>query len=250
VTTRPKKSAGRASSALSPLGIGIVTVAALIGFGALVVMGGGFAAPTDAPPTAVPLDQVSDEVAMAGGPLEVTDLVDCGGAPCPAIGPEDAPVTFIEVSEYTCPHCRDHNQDVAPQLVEEFVDTGQMRLVSHIFAMTPTTMYVAAASLCAEEQGKYFEFQHEAFKDDLGLSGAEVASASEDVATRLGLDVAAFKECAEESRYMEQVQLSSLDVQRAEVLYTPTFIVNGLIIEGGQPVELLRTKIEQAIEEG
>lgn len=251
MTSNTQNKDGNSRSGISPAVVGGVVVAAVVIVAGLIFLGGGFASPSEPVPTLEPpptAGPVADDVAALGGPLAVDELVDCGGVPCPAMGDESAPVTMIEVSDFACPHCRDHNLEIAPLLQEEFVDTGKVRLVSHVFANAPTTAFLTSAALCANEQGKYFEFQHEAFNDDLGLRGADMRDGIAEVGERIGLDSDSFLACVEEARYLAQVQQSTIDARRANVLFTPTFIVNGLMIEGGQPISLFRTKIQQAIE--
>ena len=82
-----KKSGGSGGISMpGPVGIGIITVGAILIVGGLIMLSGGFAAPTEAPPTLVPPDQAGDDVTMLGGPLDTDELVSCGGTPCPALG--------------------------------------------------------------------------------------------------------------------------------------------------------------------
>jgi protein-disulfide isomerase len=215
----------------------------------LIMLSGGLASPTEALPTPVAQSEAVDDTTLLGDPIDVESLVDCGGSPCPSNGAGDAPVTMIEISEYGCPHCRDHNMDVVPLIQEEFVDAGDVRLVTHVFGIAPTTIYLSSAALCAKEQGMFSEFHYEVFKDDLALSGADLSDRVREIAERIGLDTDPFMECAEEVRYVDAVQQSTVDAQRAGIMYTPTFVINGLIIEGGQPIEIFRMKIEQALAE-
>lgn len=46
-----------------------------------------------------------------------------------SVGREDAPVTILEYSSYTCPHCAHFHETNRPWLIKTFVDTGRARLV-------------------------------------------------------------------------------------------------------------------------
>lgn len=50
-------------------------------------------------------------------------------------GKADAPVTILEFSSYTCPHCADFHAETRPWLVKTFVDTGRAKIVNHDFPL-------------------------------------------------------------------------------------------------------------------
>ena len=45
------------------------------------------------------------------------------------MGDPNAPVTLVEYAMFTCPHCAAFNRDVFPQIKENFIDTGKVKLV-------------------------------------------------------------------------------------------------------------------------
>jgi|GEM_PF-2599025 len=100
----------------------------------------------------------------------------------PARGDEAAPVTIIEFSDFLCPYCAAgagfREQDVqaalkerspgweaaVPGVIRDYVDSGKVRLV---FKALPfhgePALKLAVASLCAKEQGKYWEMHDAIF---------------------------------------------------------------------------------------
>ena len=114
--------------------------------------------------------------------------------------PADAPVTMIEVSDFNCTHCRDFNRDTAPVLEAMYVEPGKVRYISHVFGFNQQSQAVAASALCANDQGKYFEFQREAF-DNQSEDGADPTI--EDYLAwgeNIGVERAAFEACVREGR--------------------------------------------------
>lgn len=63
------------------------------------------------------------------------------------LGRSDAPVTIVEYSSFTCPHCADWHANVLPRLRAELIDTGQVRLVVRDFPTSPAPVAIAAAKL-------------------------------------------------------------------------------------------------------
>jgi protein-disulfide isomerase len=42
----------------------------------------------------------------------------------PSLGRQDAPVTFVEFSDYQCPFCKRHFATVYPILKKDYIETG------------------------------------------------------------------------------------------------------------------------------
>ena len=225
---RRKKRGGLGSTdSIVIIGVGAVIVAL-----ALIVLGGGFAPPTPAP---------------AGAETTVAKSLElCNGQPCPSRGPADAPVTMIEVSDYACGHCRNFNLDKAASIDDKYVKTGKLRYVSHVFALWPETQAAAAASLCANAQGKYWEFHHQAFvnqkQNGFPTTGDLLAWGQQ-----IGLDSASFAECVNSGRYAQDAQMSAFEGQRAGVSSTPTFYINGRVIKGNASLDEFERAIEAAL---
>ena len=76
-----------------------------------------------------------------------------------ALGSAKAPVTIVEYSSMTCPHCADFAENVFPMLRSKYIDTGKVRFVSREF---PLEIKAAGASMLARcaangEAQKYFD---------------------------------------------------------------------------------------------
>ncbi len=72
-----------------------------------------------------------------------------------AEGPVNAPITFVEFSDYQCPFCG-RSQDAVKKVLEKY--DGKIHHVFMDFPLTsihPFAMQAAVASHCADEQGKY-----------------------------------------------------------------------------------------------
>jgi protein-disulfide isomerase len=162
----------------------------------------------------------------------------------PAIGPENAPITIIEFSDYECPFCTRWYAEVWPRIQAAYPD--QVRLVYRDFPLTSihgNAVPAAEAANCAGEQGAYWEFHEKLFNDPDGL-GKE---AYQNYASELGLDADAFDQCVEERRYQDEVA-SDLDFAfNLGVRSTPTFFINGIALVGAQPFEVFKDVIDKEL---
>ena len=158
----------------------------------------------------------------------------------PALGKADAPVTVIEFSEILCGHCRDFNLHSLEGILKDYVATGKVRYVGHYMAFNrkESQNYLAAA-MCAAEQGKYFEFEHAVYQ---GLEQGTFDFTPS--AKSAGLDIGAFQQCVDAGRYKDAVQDASQDAFDQGINATPSFLINGQLVQGNLP-----NKIRQAIEQ-
>jgi len=162
-------------------------------------------------------------------------------ADAPSLGPENAPVTIVEFSDYQCPFCVRWYNDVFIRLMSEYKD--QVRFVYRDFPLTsihPDAQPAAEAAHCAGEQDAYWKFHDALFSDKYGLG----TQAYQQYAAEIGLDAAAFNTCISERRYKAKVEEGINLAFGVNVRSTPTFFINGLMVVGAQPYEVFKQKID------
>ena len=162
----------------------------------------------------------------------------------PSIGPDDAPITIVEFSDYECPYCRSWHNDVFARLQEEYPQ--QVRLVYRDFPLSSihaNAVPAAEAANCANEQDKFWPFHENLFSMELGLSD----EAYQEYASRLGMNVQAFLECMESGRYQTEVQADYQFASDLGVRSTPTFFINGIAVVGAQPFDVFKQVIDKEL---
>jgi protein-disulfide isomerase len=160
----------------------------------------------------------------------------------PSRGPEDAKVTIVEFSDFQCPYC-----SKAKDTVEE-VMTAYAGKVKLVFRQFPLDFHKAApkaaeASLCANEQGHFWDYHDTLFKNQEKL---ELANLKEHAAS-LGLDAAKFASCMESSKFASVVQEDMAAAKKVGVTGTPAFFINGISLSGAQPIEEFKKVIDQEL---
>jgi protein-disulfide isomerase len=172
----------------------------------------------------------------------------CGENPdrCTAQGSSEAPVTMVEVSDFGCSHCTDFHNQTAEPLTEQYVDTDQLRWIALPYALGTATVPAAASAMCAAEQERYFEYADAMFAEpdlELRLSPIGFRQAAENV----GLDLDSFDNCVESGRYTNTVNQNREAARDAEVTGTPTFFINGEVINGAVPLSVFQQTIDSLI---
>jgi protein-disulfide isomerase len=177
----------------------------------------------------------------------------------PYLGDPDAPITLVEFSDYLCPFCGRHFTETNPQLLEQYVRSGQVNLVFRDFPLAdlhPNAPSGHAAALCIAEQGAdLFWAYHDALFarqsewSDLADTGLYLS----DLAGEIGADRGAYLSCIESGRTDILVEQSVAAGRQFGFSGTPSFhIVDNRTDEifelvGAQPLDTFTTALDAAI---
>ncbi|HUF39812.1 MAG TPA: thioredoxin domain-containing protein [Anaerolineales bacterium] len=146
-----------------------------------------------------------------------------------SIGNPDAPVLVEVFEDFQCPSCKQFSDAIKPQLLQTFVYNGIARLqFRHYPFIGADSLRAANATMCANEQGRFWDFHDIVFANQLAQNiGAYSDRRLEAMADQLGLDVAAWSACYDEDRYEVDIQADQADAGARGVTGTPTIFVNG-----------------------
>jgi protein-disulfide isomerase len=152
--------------------------------------------------------------------------VDAGNSP--SRGAANAPLTLVEFGDFQCPYCS-RLKPTLEQAMKSYA--GKVRLVFRQFPLSshPDAAKAAEASLCAREQGKFWELHDRMYEHQNALQVADLKKA----ATALGLDGKRFGECLDSGRSEAEIKADVLAGQNAGVTGTPALFVNGRPVPGG-----------------
>ena len=187
-----------------------------------------------AAPTAASADQ--DLAALAAKPVALPDMV---------LGSASAPVTIIEYSSLTCPHCADFATNVFPMLQSKYIDTGKVRFVSREF---PLDVKAAAGSMLARcaagsDAPKFFEATVMLFREQQDLVEHTTETLTR-IGTRFGMTQSAVEACVKDDATLDKLQADqNFAYSQLKVDATPTFFINGEKVKGSISFEDLEAKL-------
>lgn len=158
------------------------------------------------------------------------------------IGNPDAPVTMEEYTEFLCPACGRFANQTLPQIKEEYVKTGKVKLVLYVFP----PFELGNAALCANEQGKFSEFH-----DYIFLHQQEITSEDDikNYAINSGLSAQEFNTCYAQDKFKDKLAKWYNEGGKRGVTATPTFFINGQQFIGAYPYADFKKIIDQKLTE-
>jgi len=169
-----------------------------------------------------------------------------------AIGDVDAPVVLSEFIDMRCPFCAVVSRDIMPKLIEEYVDTGKVRIEFHdLVFYGDQSEQAAVAARAAGEQDKYFEFVTAVYADapersHPDLPRKELIEFAKDADVP---DIKQFTEDLDNKELTDEVKASMQQAQQLGVTSTPFFVVGNTSLSGAQPVDMFRDFLDEALEE-
>src|SRR5215471_21855914 len=151
-----------------------------------------------------------------------------------------SPVTITEFSDFQCPYCKQ-----AASVVEQGRRTYGER-VKVIFKQMPLSFHqyafkAAQASVCAQEQGKFWQY-HDRLIGSADLS----VDALHRIAAEVGLKQKQFSQCMASDRSRAAVEKDMREARQLGVKGTPTFFVNGRALRGASSFAALKQAIDDA----
>lgn len=183
-----------------------------------------------------------------------------------AIAPDDmtlgapkAKVTVIEYASTSCPHCAAWHSEVWPAFKSKYVDTGKVTFVYREFITAPAQLAVvgpvlgrcAAANAAKDKDGgkaRYFAVIDAAFDVQPEIyAGGDARAALLKAAKAGGLTDAQFDTCLTSQLNLDAMQKRVQTYsERDKIDSTPTFVVNGKMLEGETSLAALDAAIAAA----
>lgn len=161
----------------------------------------------------------------------------------PLRGPENAPVTIVEFSDFQCSFCR-RVQPTLAALQERYGDKIRWSFKDlPLVSIHPAAQKAAEAARCAGEQGKFWQyrealFQNTALSDDL----------HDRLSAKLKLDGQAFQTCLDSGKFKPLVDADAAEAQAFGIGGTPAFMINGILLSGAQPLDVFAAVIDRELE--
>ena len=169
----------------------------------------------------------------------------------PIMGNPSATITIVEWGDYQCTFCYKFHQSTLNTIKHDFIETGKVKLVFKDFPLNgPDSVLAAEAAYCAQDQGKYWQYHDELYKNWGGERTGWVNRDSLDkFATTVSLDLEKFDKCLDDHKYLERVNQMYEFGKEIGIDATPSFLIfsNEKIIKirGNQPLEVFLKSLDE-----
>lgn len=173
-----------------------------------------------------------------------------------SLGDAKAPVTIDVFEDFQCPACQLFTQSIEPLVIENLVKTGKAHYVFHNYPFIDgsgagnggESDQAANASMCANEQGKFWEMHNTLYANWNGENQGNLSNRRlQAMAESIGLDINAFNNCFGANKYKADIQADFDKGVKMGVNGTPSVFVNGK--PAGQPGKIASyDDIKQAVD--
>jgi protein-disulfide isomerase len=163
-------------------------------------------------------------------------------------GSPRAPVTVYEMSDFQCPYCRQFALETFPSLDKEYIATGKVRWVFINFPLTSVHAHAAAAAqvaLCAADQRGFWRVHDLLFRNQetwapLKEAGPFFLSLADSARLSKPIMLA----CLQAPETLNAVKADAEGAARSGAGSTPTFYIEGGLLEGALPVAVFRQVLD------
>jgi protein-disulfide isomerase len=146
-----------------------------------------------------------------------------------SLGPADAAVTLVEYGDYQCPYCG-QAYPVVKSLLKKY--DGKIRFVFRNFPIAeihPEAVDAAFVAEFASEHGQFWQV-HDLLYENQRELGPQLYQR---ICEALGLNAGELQKAAEDNTYIARIRADEEGGIRSGVNGTPTFFLNGAIIQAG-----------------
>lgn len=147
----------------------------------------------------------------------------------PYWGALDAPIVIVEFSDFECPYCK----QIYPILRELSIDyPTEVKFIYRDFLGHEHSQKSAEAAECAYDQNKFLPYHDKLFTNQENLDVASLKKYARQVGIN-NLDE--FDKCLDSGQYEKEVSADFADAIKLGIKGTPTFFINGTMVQGVKP---------------
>jgi protein-disulfide isomerase len=161
-----------------------------------------------------------------------------------AKGPAKAQVLIVEFSDMQCPHC----QKAAPGIEQLVAQEPEARFVFQNFPL-PAHDWAAKAANYVDCVGRasndaVWKFIQKTFEDQSNITASNVDEKLKAIATAAGANADEVAACAAKPETKTRIDASLALGKSVGVNGTPTLFLNGRMVSGGAPVDVLKKMVD------
>jgi protein-disulfide isomerase len=158
------------------------------------------------------------------------------------LGNKDAKVTVIEYASATCPHCARFHNDVYGQFKAQYIDTGKIRFIFREFPLNDAALAAFMVARSAPKEA-YFPLM-DIYFSTLETWAADPATKLPEIAKQAGISKEKYDAILKDQDLAKKILAIRDGGTKFGVTGTPTFFINGEMLDGEQTLDELKAKID------
>lgn len=166
------------------------------------------------------------------------------------IGDNKAPITVIEYASLSCSHCADFHQHTLPKLIEEYVNTGKIKIVFRDFPLNYPALMGSMAIQCIDKDIRYeylsalFILQSKWVNPDVEIVKKELFK----IMQAGGMNKDQFNKCLNNTDLEQKILQGLIGAQNEfNIGTTPSFLINGTLVEGNKSFNNFKKIIDKIL---
>ena len=168
------------------------------------------------------------------------------------IGDINAPITIIEYASMSCSHCASFHNNTLPQLKEDYIDKGKIRMVFRDYPFNYPALLGSMMMRCIPSDVRYeymnalYQLQATWVNKDPKISKKELYK----IMQSGGMTKEEFDSCYSNIDNENLILKGVMTAQKAfNIKSTPSFVINGIILEGNKNIKEFRQIIDKILSE-
>ena len=166
------------------------------------------------------------------------------------IGDESAPITIIEYASLSCSHCADFHTNTLEKLKEEYIDSGKVRFVFRDFPFNYPALLGSMVLRCIPGDVRY-DYMNALFQLQTNWVDKESTKTTQELFKIMqsgGMTKKEFDTCITNVDLENKILQGVIGAQSEfNVQSTPSFLVNGILVEGNKSIKEFRQIINKIL---
>lgn len=167
------------------------------------------------------------------------------------LGPDDAPITIVEYSDFQCGYCGKAYNTVK-ELMNDPAYKGKIRLLYKHLPVTGAPMSIPAAetfeAIAMIDKEKAYEFHDKVFEGQGALRQGGEEELKKIVKSVVGKDAAKVFENTKSDEIQGRLAADRKEAQKYEINGTPAFVINGVFLKGAYPIDKFKEVIDRHLQ--
>ncbi len=166
------------------------------------------------------------------------------------IGNEDAKITIIEYASLSCSHCADFHVNTLETLKKEYIDTGKVKMVFRDYPFNYPALLGSMVLKCIPENYRY-DYMNALFKlqtDWVNKKNKKTIQELYKIMQSGGMTKDEYDACIYNTELENEILKGVMEAQNQfNIKSTPSFIINGTLIEGNKSIKEFRQIIDKIL---